>query len=214
MYNDAISKHDVKPNDKWMLNSRSTFYCGDFLEMSRNIAQVDFVYTDPPWNQAILNQFYKSAQAGTPDPLNIFLDKRLSLLKDICPYGTIYIEFGLKNAELAVRSFEDCGAKLLKHEKQTYGSAKTEMLLMAFTFSNKITDVVLPVLAHSWDICKQTLLLNNHKNQTMLDCFCGEGYFIREALKLNCLTFGTEIIPEKFASLIQKTKGDWTCLRM
>lgn len=196
----------IDTGDTWTLNGKHKFYCEDMLNLT---IQADFIYTDPPWNQSILNQFYARANAPSEDFFP-FLLKRVKHLREQCPEGLIFIEFGIRTYDLLTKSFAFYGGKNLYTEYCTYTPNKIKMIISCFTFGEP-RNIFIPEGLHEWATAEYCISHYSQPEQIMLEPFCGMGYQARIGIKNGLILRGIEIIPTKFKNIITKTKGDWTC---
>lgn len=209
MNNSSIKELPVQFHDEWILNDTHHFFCEDMLSM--NIT-ADLIYTDPPWNQSVLDAFYKRASLPS-EPFESFINKRVAHMKELCPKGLIFIEFGLRTFPVIQRAFENNGASLLCTAFCTYTSQYIKQNVSCFSFDSNSPEVYIPENLHEWDVCKYILSHYSKPNQIMLEPFCGMGYQARIGIANGLILRGIEVIPSKFQKIILKTKGDWKCQR-
>ena len=101
---------------------------------------------------------------------------------------------------------------MLDKAECTYSSEKTPMVVAGFAKESH-KDFFIPNGLHEWDICRTILEGYSHPGQTMYEPFCGMGFQARIGIQLGLTVIGTEIIPNKFQKIIEKTKGVWRCQR-
>lgn len=207
----SINSLPVQSEDIWILNDTHKFYCNDMLNIE--IPDVSLIYTDPPWNATVLQQFYKRAATEISDSFIDFLNKRVLHMKHINPYGLIFIEFGLKTYPIIKSLFKKHGAAFLDEKLCTYSTNKTQMVISCFTFGATYPKINIPENLHEWDICTTVLKMYSTPNEIMFEPFCGMGYQARIGIEKGLILRGVELIPSKFEKILHRIKGEWKCQR-
>lgn len=168
--------------------------CGDSTKI--NDVRASIVYTDPPWNDAILQKFYSLGGIPGRNWTQIITDLAYHLTF-VAPTH-LYVEMGLRLNSAAIAIFSKQGFVLSKTILCTYGATKTPFALNVFSNS--------PVPAPFHDIPGTQSFLTTllTKDDTLYDPCAGEGNFLVPGISIGCAIIGCEMIPDKFYSMVRK----------
>lgn len=195
MYNNALLKYPVTDGSIWK-GKHTILYCNDFLEIG--LPLVDYIYTDPPWNDAILRKFWKYSGKEASYKFIDFTYGMVERFATLCPSGEIYIEMGAPAVDVLIKIISRQGGYISWGEECEYG--KIPFFILAYTMD--CTKVIPPVVINLDE--PQASIINTFKHGTLLDACCGECYFLEIGLARGMNVIGTEIIPAKLASGIRR----------
>lgn len=203
-FKQALEVLPVVADSLWQAGSHR-FFCGDSVKLFQSgrwnelFPMAECVYTDPPWNEAIQKRFHDLA--GLPpssQPFSSFLGDIPSLLKGICPQGTIACEMGLKSYPVLKEAFNACGAVTFAEGTGTYGHQHTPNSIWFGSFGAMKTPFDAPCL-HGKEMARFVVQAIKSDATTFCDPFCGQLLFVQEAIRQGLTCFGCELIPSKLA---------------
>ena len=203
-YGDAWDRFPVVIGEQWTAGPHR-FLCADILEDVDHVVEtsgkVDVIYTDPPWNQAVLRKFYTYAYGSTGAPLlQEVLETFGILARATCPNGVIGVEFSATGTKPLVSVLGNPRAWI----DGTYGASKTKLVLWLGTFrESPIGMVPPPRVHHGWELCEWAMDQFIRPGMKFLDPFCGAGNFPLRAAKRGALVTGVELIPRKLAQTLK-----------
>jgi hypothetical protein len=207
-YGTAAESYPVQEGETWSAGGVGRFRCCDFLTEDMGVlrdlvfAPLDGIHTDPPWNDSILRQFYKFAGKGEAPTLKAFLGEFLRRLKELCPTGTILIDFGLPQLQCLKEAVHNQGLYFLGELPFTYGHARTEGTTLVVSGAPGPT-AVSTGKPHGLQATRELVTRFVSPGQLWFDPCCGVGLLPLEAVKRGALVCGTEIIPRKLANTLQ-----------
>lgn len=209
-YGDAWERYPVQHGDVFRAGPH-TLACldvlGDQAAIRSLVGEVDLVYSDPPWTQGILNQFYRYADEEAPH-LSDVLVAYAQLCQAVCPDGLVATEMGKNGMPVLSAAFESAGAQVLATGIVTYGAQRIDAYLCVATFNPGRHDgQVIPEGLHAKQVVEWATKL---PGMTMLDPFCGAGTFPLAAASKGKRVTGTELIPRKLAQALAAFDVTWT----
>lgn len=182
-----------------------TFYCSSFEDIPP--APIDFVFTDPPWNDGILRRFYEYADVEKTLSFESLLRKAMHYISRCSPkFG--FVMMGMKKANFTMDCMTDAGLHISAVIPWQYSSPATE--LACIVFGERLINVPANLTGFTGPQAVADLLANKGLKGKILDPFAGEGSCFLPAIRHKFEIIGIELIPAKFQSLISKVEKEET----
>lgn len=209
-YSDSIEKIPLQVG----LKIKSTdglinLWCGDFshmmVELPKILNEKSIIYTDPPWSQNVINQFYASLDT-TPPSLSELLERFfISVIPSM--YQSIYIEMGKSmamNINERLRRYDHFD--IITIFNTTYGSTPYAIIRGGWNLGkNKLKGLAQKVYVNQWEMIMELMAMEKKKGATcVVDPFCGVELFGECAINSGMRYFGCEIQPRKLAKGVEK----------
>jgi len=210
MYGDAWEKFPIQPGEMYEAGElKHRYICAPFspkaLEVLMGEERADLIYTDPPWDTRIANQFREWVGMDKL-PKNGF-ENLLEGIAFACKnYSSKYvaIEMGIKGMEQLKPRLDKYGAKQFNMFFPTYGSG-IEYCLWVGTFVDGVE-------APEWDddpngkhsekgLYIPNFLNRNIRPKKLLDMFVGEASFWPPFIDSGVQCFGLEFNKRKIANI-------------
>jgi len=217
MYGDAWEKFPIELGEMYEASIQQgekvlkhRYICAPFsmkaMDMLMGNEKADLIYTDPPWDVRIANQFRQWVGMDKL-PKNGFDNLLEGIAAMAKKYSSKYVAI-----EMGMRGMEDLNKKLIKYGARqldmffpTYGSNNTEYCLWFGTF---IDGVVSP----EWDedpngknseknLFIPHFLARNCKPKKLLDMFVGGGTFWPPFVEIGTECYGLEFNKRKIANI-------------
>lgn len=186
MYKNKNKTWNVKHGQTWKVGPH-TLICSDFTSIIFN-AKFDNTFTDPPWNQVILNKFWKYANLENPPSIDILLSRIITKLKTDVK-NSICVEIGKPKSSVVLSLLPNSISINQKYSGGSYSTVCYKFLPPIIPETSWAGDIIIPMFP---------------KNSTFLEPCAGEGFFVEIAIRNNLVCTACEIIPEKFASMLSK----------
>lgn len=154
------------------------------------IPKYDIVYTDPPWEQGMVNFFENKLLNKPGNSIDDLLKKVASLCKTNKP---IFIEYSVKGKDRVIQHFISAGHKYTGTLNQIQSNGKPYVLICFNFYQNLEQDI------KGFNIIKR--VIEATQAITIIDFFAGIGQTAKAVLKCNCDYIGFEINPERFNKL-------------
>jgi len=212
MYGDAWEKFPIQPGELYEAGElKHRYICAPFspkaLELLMVEEKADLIYTDPPWDTRIANDFRKWVGMDKL-PKNGF-DNLLEGVAASCKkYSSkwVAIEMGIRGMEVLNEKLKKYGAKQLNMFFPKYGT-DTEYCLWFGTFQEGVQ-------APEWDddpngkhsergLYIPNFLARNCKPNSVLDMFVGGASFWPPFVDAGARCFGLEFNKRKIANISQ-----------
>jgi len=210
MYGDAWEKHPIEPGDLYEAGDlKHRYICAPFspkaLDYLMGEETVDLIYTDPPWDTRIANQFRK--WVGMDSLPKGGFDNLLEGVAFACSkYSSKYvaIDMGIRSMDVLKDKLTKYGAKQFDVFFPTYGNG-LEYALWIGTFKDGVEKP-------EWDadptgqnsekgFYTSNFLLRNLKPKSLLDMFIGQAQYLVPFLENGVRIFGLEFNKRKLANL-------------
>lgn len=182
------------------------FYCGDAVRLFRSGRwdqvfgeRSSFAMTDPPWNQAVFNQFYRLAEQPADSLFTNFVQGCAELLA-YQVRGTMVVWFGKAQWPVMLQALTNAGIPTVGTASAFYGPASkpTEMVVwVGGQYDGPVVDIP--------DGLPETSLLNwlarmyVQPDMTVFDPCCGRLFTGGPFIKAGGIMHGCELIPDKLA---------------
>ncbi len=161
--------------------------------------KVDSIYCDPPWNQTVLDRFYKIAGAGISPQFDFFVEKLVEVCLRHCQGGTWMIEIGKENLGVLIDKFSRKSERTAHVYVTKYSSGYG--YLVVFPPRNRVMPARFPVIG-GVKLVRTALLAFG--NGSVLDPCCGCGTTFLAAKKLKREFFGNDINRNKIEKLANR----------
>ena len=197
----------VKPKDIWESNG-SKLACldidnGDAFNFFKKYNFSDVAYVDPPWGQALANQFRGKAGYEQNANFNIFLGNMINILRNV--RRDVFIEMGKKWVDNLHEFIHLAEGKIIKTYEITYYKIKLATLTHC-TFSGSYTDTSDYTGIDDEDLPFIAIRECTNANDTVLDCCTGRGLSFVASVKNHRKFIGTELSQYRASVSLRKIR--------
>lgn len=161
------------------------------------IAQVDAVYSDPPWGPGNL-MYWRTKNGETERPSwPVFLAALASHCARLCPTGPVWLEAGLRWEQDVVQALETVGLCYRQRFECRYkaGNKWLPNVLLLFGGPGPVEDTRGENERNGLGLVKWAL--SRHPGSSVLDPCTGLGTTVRAALLLGRTFYGSELNPTR-----------------